>query len=122
MTTERQLALVHNYTETEGDTFADDLVFSDAAGDAIDLAGITGATFVVAPTYDATAAAVWSATQAGGEITIPTPANGTVLIRKSLAGLEPGGYVYTYSHTVGGVLQSFLRGRFEVRAKAGPTP
>jgi hypothetical protein len=122
MTTERELATVHNYRETEGDTFADDLVFTDSAGAAVDLSGITGAAFTVADTFDSTAAAVWSATQAGGEITIPTPANGTVLIRKSLDGLAPGSYVYHYSHTVGGVLQTFLRGAFELHAKAGPTP
>lgn len=122
MSTERELAAVHTYRETEGDTFADDLVFKTTAGAAVDLTGITGAAFVVADSFDSTAAAVWSATQAGGEITCPTPSNGTVLIRKSLDGLEPGSYVFHYSHTVGGITQTFLRGAFHVHAKAGPTP
>ncbi len=121
MSTERELATVHNYRETEGDTFADDLAFTDSAGAAVDLTGITGAAMVVADTFESTAAALWSATQAGGEITVPTPANGTVLIRKAID-LAPGSYVYHYSHTVGGVTQTFMRGIFEVHAKSGATP
>jgi len=122
MSTERDIASVHNYRETEGDTFADDLEFTDRlTGDPIDLTGISGAALVVSKDFDDTSPALWSATQSGGEITIPTPANGVVLIRKSID-LAPGEYVYNYSHTVGGVLRTYMRGSFSVRARSGPTP
>ena len=122
MSTETSYAADHTYRVTEGDDFAPDLVFTDADGTAVDLTGITGATFQVADTFASTAAVVWSATQDAGEITIPTPANGTVQIRKSLSGLAPGRYVYGYAHTVSGITTTYLRGAFEVNAKAGPTP
>lgn len=122
MTTETSYAAVHAYRVTEGDTFAPTLTFTDEAGAAVDLTGITGATFQVADTFASTAAVVWSATQADGDITCDTPASGVVQIAKSLSGLAPGRYVYNYSHTISGVTVTYLRGAFEVDAKAGPTP
>lgn len=106
-----------NYTVVEGDTFVDTLVFKDAAGDPIDLTGVTAASFKIHGSWDGESPALFEATIGDG-VTIPDPTNGQILISKAhgLTAKTKSGttYVFDFEYTKSTVVTTWLRGNFTV--------
>jgi hypothetical protein len=108
-----------NFTVVKGDNFAADLLFKDAAGDPIDLTGISACELNIASDYalSTSAAASYSI---GSGITVPTPANGTIKVSTTPITLEADAYVYDLAYTIGGVKTTWLRGKFIVLPEVTP--
>jgi hypothetical protein len=113
------MAATQNFTVVKGDNFAADLLFKDAAGDPIDLTGISSCELNIAADYELTTSASASYSLGSG-ITVPDPTNGTIKVSTSTITLEADAYVYDFAYTLGGVKTTWLRGKFIVLPEVTP--